>query len=197
MVSSLAASRFDRRRLSRIFLLFCLIVLVGCVLENVASPFRNLSDAFRAKMFASGVYVADARDQLFYGRIRPKLFTSEPSAVTFAYTLFAFAWYVLSHARLKLFIYLGLLAAGYLSMRGPSLFLGVAAIPFYAILLASRRGPPWAVQYNPIAAAGALVVAAVLSSGAILIGETLYQERISPFSAAMIPASFRASSPPC
>ncbi len=186
----LAASRFDRRRLSRIFLLFCLIVLVGCVLENVASPFRNLSDAFRAKMFASGVYVADARDQLFYGRIRPKLFTSEPSAVTFAYTLFAFAWYVLSHARLKLFIYLGLLAAGYLSMRGPSLFLGVAAIPFYAILLASRRGPPWAVQYNPIAAAGALVVAAVLSSGAILIGETLYQERISSILSGHDPSFF-------
>lgn len=186
----LAATRFDRRRLARIFLCFCLILLVGCALENVSSAFRNLSDAFRAQVFASGVYIADARDQLFYGRIRPKLFTSEPSAVTFAYTLFAFAWYVLTQARLKLFIYLGLLAAGYLAMRGPSLFLGVAAIPFYEILLASRRGPPWAVRYNLMAAAGALVVAVVLSSATILVGESLYQERISSILAGQDPSFF-------
>ncbi|WP_316977189.1 hypothetical protein [Shumkonia mesophila] len=175
----LAATRYDRQRLSRVFLWFCLLVLVGCALENFTTAFRNLSDAFRAQVFAQGVYVADVRDQLFYGRIRPKLFTSEPSAVTFAYTLFAFAWYVLAKARLKMFVYLGLLAAGYVLMRGPSLFLGIAAIPFYEVLLAARRGPPWAVRYNIPAAASAVAVAAVLSAAAVLAGEILYHERIS------------------
>jgi len=175
----LAATRFDRRPLALVFFCFCLVILAGCALENFTAAFRNLSDAFRAQVFATGVYVADVRDQIFYGRIRPKLFTSEPSAVTFAYTLFAFAWYVLAKARLKLIIYLGLLGAGYVLMRGPSLFLGVAAIPVYEVLLAARRGPPWAVRYNATAATGAIVVATVVSTGAVLVGEVLYQERIN------------------
>ena len=174
----LAATRFDRERLARVFLWFCLMVVVGCALENYIAAFRDLSDTFRSQFFATGVYVADLRDQIFYGRIRPKLFTSEPSAVTFAYTLYAFAWYVLSKSRFKLFIYLGLLAAGYMMMRGPSLFLGVAAIPVYEVLLSARRGPPWAVRYNVAAAAGAIVIAAILSTAAIFVGETLYAERI-------------------
>lgn len=174
----LAAVRQGRGRLARLFLCFCLVVMVGCALENFVPAFRDLSDAFRARAFDSGVYVADLRDQVFYGRIRPKLFTSEPSIVTFTYTLFAFAWYVLSTARWKLAGFLALLAAGYGLMRGPSLFLGIAVVPLYEILLAARHGPPWAVRHDVPAMIGALMVAAVLSVTAILLGETLYQARL-------------------
>lgn len=175
----LALVRYERETLSRLFLSLCLFIVVGCTLENYVGPFRDLSDSFRRNIFDYGLYVADLRDQLFYGRIRPKLFTSEPSSVTFVYTVFAFAWYVLSTARHKLLSYVALIAVGYWLMRGPSLLLGLAAVPFYKIMLQARRGPPWAVRYDGRAVVTALVAAVVLASVAVIAGLTLYEERVA------------------
>ena len=86
---------YDRNRLARIFLIFCLVVLVGCVIERYTS-FAAISDAVRDRIYDTGIYRSDDRDIAIYGRVRPKFFTSEPSAVTFAYTLYLFAWFVLS-----------------------------------------------------------------------------------------------------
>lgn len=173
----LAITRHRRIELTRVFLLFCLAILVGCAFENFTG-FREISNDFRSRVFESGLYEADLRDQYLYGRIRPKLFTSEPSAVTFAYTLFAFAWYVLAHARLKLLAYIALLMAGYWLMRGPTLLLGFALIPVYEVLLASRRGPTGIARLDLSRASLALAFTAILVVAAIFAGSALYAERI-------------------
>jgi hypothetical protein len=178
----LAVTRHSRVELARVLLWFCLAIVVGCALENYTG-FRGISDAIRNHLFESGIYESDLRDQYLYGRIRPKLFTSEPSAVTFAYTLFAFAWYVLAHARLKLLVYVALLAAGYWLMRGPTLLLGFALIPAYEVLLASRRGPIGAARLDLPRATVALMLTAVLVVAAIFAGSVLYAERIEDIAA--------------
>jgi len=187
----IAAAQYDRDRLARPFLWFCLVIVAGCALENFVPAVRNLSDGFRSVAFSSSnVYSADLRDQILYGRIRPKLFTSEPSAVTFAYTLFAFVWYVLSTARWKLFGFLGFLTAGYLLMRGPSLLLGFATIPLYEILLAPRRGPPENVRYDTAAIMRSTTAAAFLAVGGVFAAATLYQERIADILSGQDPSFF-------
>lgn len=174
----LVAMGYDRARLGRIFFALCVVLLIGSTLENYFAPMRDISDAFRTRAFESGVYVADIRDQMFYGRVRPKLFTSEPSALAFAYTLFAFVWYVLSRWHLKAAGYLALLAAGYFLMRSPTLFLGVLLVPLYEILVAARAGPA-----NPRRATGPRIVVA-FGLGAVLVlaagvfGAELLKDRI-------------------
>ncbi len=98
--------RAERRQIAGILLGFCIFIIIGCILEN-HTGLRAISDRVREKIYDSGVvYDADLRDQLLYGHIRPKLFTSEPSAVTFAYTHYCAAWLVVSPWRWKLPIYL-------------------------------------------------------------------------------------------
>jgi len=173
----LAVTLHRRTDLARVFLCFCLAILVGCAFENFTG-FRAISDAVRSRIFDFGLYEADLRDQYLYGRIRPKLFTSEPSAVTFAYTFFAFAWYVLAHARLKLLVYIALLVAGYWLMRGPTLLLGFALIPVYEVLLAARHGPTGNARLDLPRAAVTLALTAVLVVAAFFAGSVLYAERI-------------------
>ena len=69
------------------------ISLPGLVLLTIVVAFlvwgmlRPLSDFVRGKLYNNGyIYDADIRDEILYGRVRPKLFTSEPSAVTFAWS---------------------------------------------------------------------------------------------------------------
>ena len=92
----------DRRQIARILLAFCFAIIIGCLLERYAG-LRRVSDAVRERLYQMDqVYDADLRDQVLYGRVRPKLFTSEPSAVTFAYTHFSSVWLVISPWRHKL-----------------------------------------------------------------------------------------------
>jgi hypothetical protein len=123
----IVAVRYERERLARLFLYFCLFIVVGTALENYAG-LRSVSDTVREHVYSFGVYNADARDQLLYGRIRPKLFTSEPSAVTFAFALFTLIWYLLSTWRWKIVGHIVLIAAGYFLMRGPTLLLGLVLV---------------------------------------------------------------------
>ena len=111
------------------------------------------------------VYGARLRDQMLYGRIRPKLFTSEPSTVTFAYTHFSAVWLVLSPWRWKLPAHLGLIGMALLVLPGPALVLMLlltvppglpgghpanrrssaartAGMPALSALLVGRRGRP-------------------------------------------------------
>src|SRR3546814_16693809 len=93
---------YQRKVMARIFGWLCVVIVVGCALETHFEPFRTISATVRGIIFDFGVYVADLRDIMLYGKIRQNLFTSEPSAVTFGFTLFAFCWYMLSEWRWKL-----------------------------------------------------------------------------------------------
>lgn len=173
----IGALRFGRDRLAWVLLILCTLIVLGCALENYTG-FRALSDAFRVKVFSFGVYISDIRDQFLYGRIRPKLFTSEPSIVTFCFTLFMFAWYVLSRWRLKLLIYLAYLAAGLFLMRGPTLLIGVALIVPYQLLLAARSDGPTGTTYDARRVLATLFLALVVAALVGVLTVEIYSERL-------------------
>ena len=127
-----------RAQIAGLFLTCSLVLLVGCLLETYGG-LRPVSDAVRRVLYHRGFYESDLRDLQYYARIRPKFFASEPSSVTFCYTLFTFLWLVVSSWRWKLPVYAGLTAAGLLAMPGPTLLLMVVLVAPYLLLLASRR----------------------------------------------------------
>lgn len=181
--------KYDRDQIALILLGFCLLIVVGCALENYAG-LGTVSDAFRAAVFETGVYKSERRDLELYGMIRPKLFTSEPSAVTFSFTLYAFAWLVLSTWRLKLLVYLGLLAAGFLLMRGPTLLLGfLLAVP-YEVFIAARKGRGASAEFNMLRLFATLVLAALLLVAFYAVGTSFYAERLDSIARGGDPSFF-------
>lgn len=177
----------SRGQLSGLFIGFTLVILVGSLLESYAG-LDAASDAVRRAIYESGIYDADRRDEILYGRVRPKLFTSEPSAVTFGYTLFAFAWFVISQRRGKIFIYLALLGAGLLAMPGPTLLLSLLlVVPYYFFVLPAT--PPIGQFGSSYRLAIVVVGGAILLIFAVL-GSTVYAERFSQISAGNDPSFF-------
>jgi hypothetical protein len=192
----LALTRFHRLQLATVMLGFSMAILIGCALEN-SDVLKGASDSFRAWAFDSGVYKADLRDKEFYGRIRPKLFTSEPSAVAFMFSLFAFAWYALSDMKWKLMGFLVLIGAGYFVMRGPTLLLCLALVPVYELLLGARRGPPGNSHLSIGRVAATIVLTAVLIGIAVPVVHTLYAARIEAITSGQDPSFFsRIIAPP-
>jgi hypothetical protein len=192
----LALTRYHRSQLASVMLGFSMVILIGCALEN-SDAFKEVSDSFRAWAFDTGVYKADLRDQEFYGRVRPKLFTSEPSAVAFMFSLFAFSWYALSGMRLKLMGFLMLIAAGYFLMRGPTLLLCIALVPVYELLLGSRQGPPGEARLSVGRVAATVALTAVLIGVAVPVVHTLYATRLEAITSGQDPSFFsRVIAPP-
>lgn len=181
---------FERSTVARIFGWFCVIIVVGCALETYIEAFRAFSDMVRGIIFDFGVYVADQRDMMLYGQIRPKLFTSEPSAVTFGFTLFAFCWYVLSEWRWKLVGYGLLFAAAFVLMRGPTLILGLTLLVPYEIFLAPRRETASGSKYNLERGTLAVGAAGLLTIVALVIGINFYAERIQDIQQGTDPSFF-------
>ncbi|HEY6716414.1 MAG TPA: hypothetical protein VI232_08725, partial [Reyranella sp.] len=134
----LTVTQASRRQIAGLLLGFALVILVGCLLEGHAG-LRPISDAVRNVLYSQGIYENDLRDILFYKRVRPKFFASEPSSVTFCYTLFTFLWMVVSRWRWKLVAYVGLLGLGLFAMPGPTLLLLLLLMVPYMLFLASRR----------------------------------------------------------
>ncbi|MBN9529188.1 MAG: hypothetical protein J0H82_23460 [Alphaproteobacteria bacterium] len=178
--------RADRDQLSRLFLGFCLFMLIGCLLESYAG-LRPVSDAVRMKIYDSGVYDSDLRDQILYGRIRPKWFTSEPSAVTFAYTLYGFAWLVLSRWRWKLLGYLAMAGVGVVAMPGPTLLLMLVLVMPYELFVAGRvPGQPASVNR----AITVVVLSALLLIAAAIVGSIVFAERLRTIDGGNDPSFF-------
>ena len=127
-----------RRQVAGLFLSFSIVILIGCLLENYAG-LRPISDAVRNVIYRQGIYENDLRDILYYGRVRPKFFASEPASVTFCYSLFTFVWMVVSRWRWKLALYVVLVGLGIFAMPGPTLLLMLLLTLPYMTFLASRR----------------------------------------------------------
>jgi hypothetical protein len=181
---------YDRERLSRIFLAFTLFIVVGCLFENYTG-LRAVSDLVRSKLYSYGLYESDIRDELLYGRIRPKLFTSEPSAVTFAFTLFSFCWFCLSTMRSKIVLYLLLVALSYFTLRGPTLMIGLALLGvFYLCFPMQGRRPGDELARNAVIL-GLAVVAGVM--GALILylaGRLLFADRLNDIANGEDPSFF-------
>jgi hypothetical protein len=165
----------ERRQIANILLGFCLLIIVGCLLETYGG-LRPISDAVRERIYATGVYDADLRDQLLYGRIRPKLFTSEPSAVTFAYTHYSSVWLVVSTWRWKWLVYLGLVTMALFVLPGPTLVLMLLlTVPYLVFLSGSRPGG----RPSTTRLVGSLAVSLVLVGLAIVLGRVFFAERLN------------------
>jgi hypothetical protein len=127
-----------RRQIAGLFLGFAVVILIGCLLEDYGG-LRPISDAVRNVIYRQGIYENDLRDILYYSRVRPKFFASEPASVTFCYSLFTFIWMVVSRWRWKLILYVILVGLGIFAMPGPTLLLMLLLILPYMLFLASRR----------------------------------------------------------
>lgn len=163
----------DRRQLGRLLLFLCVAILIGCLLERTVPAFQALSDAARAKLYDENmIYKSDLRDLELYGGVRPKLFTSEPSAVAIGFTIFCAGWLMIApwrDWRIKLGVYLGLLFCAYLVIHGPTLVLGlVLVVPYLMILQPWRSKTPrrqilWGRLVGVGALGAALAVVALLA----------------------------------
>src|SRR5262249_41501928 len=181
----LTATHASRRQIANLFLGFALVILVGCLLEAYGG-LRPISDAVRNVLYRKGVYENDLRDLLFYNRVRPKFFASEPASVTFCYTLFTFTWFVASPWRWKLPLYLALVAVGLFAMPGPTLLL------MLFLLLPYLRFAGWRCT-GRCAGARFVVVALVapwFGLAAIFLGKTLFAERLESITSGNDPSFF-------
>ena len=167
----------DRDQIAAILLIFCLVIIVGCLLEAYAG-LDVISDRVREHLYDAGhVYDADRRDEILYGKVRPKLFTSEPSAVTFAFTWFACAWLTISRWRFKFLIYIGLIGCAVFVLPGPTLVLMLLlACPYLVFMAGERSGrKPTSTRMIAAVAVSLLVVGAAYLMGTILFAERLAQ----------------------
>lgn len=181
----LTVSHASRRQIAGLFLGFALIILVGCLLESYAG-LRPVSDAARRVLYSKGVYENDLRDILFYNRVRPKFFASEPASVTFCYTLFSFIWLVASPWRGKLAGYLALVGVGLFAMPGPTLLLMLLLLLPYLLFLNSRRGGHIdATRFLIVACAAALALGLFF-----VLAQILFAERLASITAGNDPSSF-------
>jgi len=166
----------ERQQIAAILLGFCIFILLGCLLETYGN-LRPLSDKVRGLIFDKAyVYDSDLRDELLYGRIRPKLFTSEPSAVTFAFTHYASNWLVLSPWRWKGVAYVGLLGGALLVLPGPTLILMLLLLVPYFFFVAGARAR---LGMNATRFVSAAALSVLFVGAAIVVGQTLFAERLS------------------
>ncbi|MBL6615967.1 MAG: hypothetical protein ISP45_18285 [Reyranella sp.] len=175
----------SRRQIANLFLALALAILVGCLLETYGG-LRPVSDAVRNILYRKGVYENDLRDLLFYNRVRPKFFASEPASVTFCYTLFSFLWLVISPWRGKLLIYLGLVASGLFAMPGPTLLLMLLLLLPYLLFLDSRRSGHLDLGRFLVVLMGALILLGI--SG--VLAQTLFAHRLEAVTSGNDPSFF-------
>ena len=161
-----------RTQVAAIFLTFCALIFVGCVLEDYGG-LKPFSDWARGQMYTAFIYEADLRDELLYGQVRPKLFTTEPSAVTFSYTLFAFVWLMASTWRWKVVLYVVMMVAGIFIMPGPTLLLMMLLYVPYQFL-AGRAWTPTAVRMAILGILGAAVVVLFF-----VLGSSVFSNRVT------------------
>lgn len=163
----------NRAQIAVILFASCCFIIVGCALET-GGGLRPFSDRVRAYLYSYDlVYNSDKRDEILYGRIRPKLFTSEPSAVTFAYTYLSSVWLVTSTWRFKFVIYGGLVAAALVLLPGPTLILMLLlVVPYLLFLPEGGKGNSPTRLILMLALSGLVVILATL------IGTTLFAARI-------------------
>jgi hypothetical protein len=169
----LTVVRANRHQAAALFLATALVILIGCLLETYGG-LRPLSDSVRNAIYRRGLYEADLRDVVFYGRIRPKFFASEPSSVTFIYTLCTFIWLVVSPWRQKIVGYLALAGAGMFAMPGPTMLLLLLLILPYMLFLASRV----AGRLSGLRVIKVLVAAALFLTVFVIAAHVLFAERL-------------------
>jgi hypothetical protein len=176
----------NARQVSTLFLVLTLVLLIGCLLETYGG-LRPLSDAVRARIYPTrGLYENDLRDLIIYNRVRPKFFASEPSSVTFCFSVFAFIWLVTSRWRFKFPLYLGLLGVGVFAMPGPTVLLLLLLVLPFMLFLDSRRGGRLSVpRFLQVG-----IVALLCAAAFVMLAPSLFKERVREIEAGNDPSFF-------
>jgi hypothetical protein len=127
--------KWKPRAVCSLFLVFIILILIGTFFE-IFTDFKEVSDDFREKIFRGNLYDADLRDIYFYGMIRPKLFTEEPSHVAKFYLICLFVWFSLSENKVRYIIMLLFTVLGIVLIRS---HLVIIIIPITIIVEAFYR----------------------------------------------------------
>ena len=125
--------RWDKNAVANLFYWMAIFIILGCFFE-VYTSFKEVSDGFRSYAFNAHLYDATFRDELIFGRDRPKLFTSEPSYVALFLFLSLTVSYCLTtqrFANLKL-AFLALMGT---VLIGSPIVMMVFAVPVMVFLL--------------------------------------------------------------
>jgi hypothetical protein len=172
-------------QIAGLFLTVSLIILIGCLLESYTG-LREISDRVRQAIYPSGVYENDLRDMILYHRVRPKFFASEPSSVTFCFSLFTFIWFVVSRWRWKILLYVALVALGLFAMPGPTLLLMFVLILPYMLFLASRHDG----RLSFLRLFKVVIVAAFFLAAFVVIGQSVFHKRFQEAASGNDPSFF-------
>jgi hypothetical protein len=173
----LSCRRCSTPQISRLFLGYLVAILIGCLLETYTTGFRAASDRFREIAFRAYVYDADGRDVALHGRVRPKLFASEPSYLAITFVVCLFVWHLTSTRRFKGFWFAAFFGIGAFLIRSPIL---VVALPISFLGMdrsrSATRATPRIVTYSVIAV---LTLGLILAASHVLLRERilLLQER--------------------
>jgi hypothetical protein len=162
---------WGKERVAKLFYILLLLIVIGCFLE-VFTNFSEISNYVRHLIFDQnslydygGPLDGDFRDNLLYGRLRPKLFSTEPSYVAIFFLLSMTIWITLTKPALtSLGKYFVFALAGMYLMRSPIVLL-TACVPALNFLLL-RDG--WDIS----------TTAAQASSFKRLVGMVLYSSAL-------------------
>lgn len=124
------------------------IVILG-VLE-ILTPFREVSDAFRAGLYTDALnYQNDARDFGIAGYVRPKVFTSEPSHAAWSVCQLALCALAILPSRRMMIGVITILVAGTLVFVSPTMpitcvaVIIIGAIPLWGDERYKKKGLLW------------------------------------------------------
>ncbi len=116
-----------REVVERSLLVVWCLLLAGSVLE-VAGLTREISDAFRARVYEEmyTLYDGDLRDISFVGWVRPKVFSTEPSCVTKMFIVAVNAWLLIRVTKIKAVTAAAATGAMFVIMGSPMYVVSVA-----------------------------------------------------------------------
>jgi len=131
------------RRTLDVLLLSCVsIVLVLGALEAFTA-FDRVSISVRETLYSADgqfLYSSDDRDMFFYGVVRPKIFTQEPSHPAKFLAFGITAWFLISQRARTLGTALFLFGVALYVLRSPTLFVGPVLAIFLGVLGGDSRG---------------------------------------------------------
>jgi hypothetical protein len=164
----------DRGDIVRMLVAFDVLIVVGCLLEAI-TPLSAVSDGFRQAVFPeSRVYVGDDRDIGFFGLVRPKLFTSEPSHVSKFYLITSLAWFFLMKNPLRYAYFAAAMLAGMVAIRSPILLAGLAVLGILAF-----KGQLGILKRRSLAGIVSIPAMIVILLGLGVASITIFEERVT------------------
>lgn len=161
IAATIASAAPFREEAARRAAAWCLGIAFGVVVLGLLETktfLAAVSDAFRARVYETGLYYADERDITMAGFVRPKVFAAEPSHA--AWSVSALALCALAYDQNRKVALCAILICGF----GAMVFYSPAALATCGILvvvssfLKERRSPHGLLSKTLIVVGGALLV---------------------------------------